>query len=548
VAWGILGAGVAGGAVGRTAVEGIRFLRGSERKKKQEIEKADAAVEERIQELADFSIKRRIELEYEHIADFSYNVEKDPEYQKIIYELFDLLHDDSKRRVQVIINPMSGKEEYRAVTPGEEPVQNARVINVGEQLQGMRKEERGWEKIADITAMVTGAATAIATKVLYGAHHAAEAAKAITQHKIEALQRGRDLVYDFDKLKPAHLIHLFNHQQIVDGVKGSIDQVVLFSKGNGAWHVLDQAGSTLANVGAAINKVELARAMMNQIYALAGFGAGLIAQTFSRPALRQLRGIEKTEIRAEQERLAGLQAGLKSILPEAQQQSGVMREDGADQRGRERLGLGIAASGEGGAREVGAGAATQAQSPAGEERVAGEGAEVRPAAAPPPEKGEEQKAKEDKANETEEEAEEMASLGSVGHIDEKVDGERIAIAKRHSYRYYGKILEPQEGQEMIDAKRRFISNKMRECAGEGRNNVIIEHNGVKYRIIYCQDDAKGLVDLVERQRIGNDFSPIPDAAIEKNVLVGRIFDQNEDVRCYIPVKETPPPIGQGMSQ
>ncbi|MCX6811043.1 MAG: hypothetical protein NTY30_04940 [Candidatus Berkelbacteria bacterium] len=275
---GIIAAGILGGSVAilpaaigvgaglavRTAWEAGRMAWSGERQVRNEIELANEAVIQKIEQMSG----ELAELQFNIIAEDPLltpeQIEQDPRYKSLMLEITEMICDDTLRRAKKIVNLQTGKVTYEGLRKDEGVDEGGNsgvdVINVGEKEKGLIKRERNLELGADLLS----ATATIGASVLGGLHAAKEIgqAAATTAHQTgqqaaqnagEVLKHGQTVgKYDFDGLAipdsaKDHLVQVIQH-----GVKPYFDQTTHI------WH------DSLANLQAAIGKIKKKSELVKQ--------------------------------------------------------------------------------------------------------------------------------------------------------------------------------------------------------------------------------------------------------------------------------------------
>ena len=344
----ILGVG-AGALVGRAAVEGYRTIRGKERRQRQDIEKGHEAVYELIQKMGEELMEMRRSLEEKHSSEASYNVEADEEYQNKQLEIFEMLYNDSKRRVQVVRDPSPedprrNEEKYIALRTNETSEEGARTVgeNLDQAETDLRKQEKKMEFISDMVSAATSIGGGIWGKIIAGREVAQRAAQAAVGAQNSFLRGGQAYV-DINKDGISHLVQLASDQN------GSLINQALYYKAQALSHagqtlaegvpnpdlytagdIINRAGEHWHSVGESLQAIlnsisatELAKIgpekaviLASQMKTLAGVGLALVSQNVVRPLYDRFARPEEKISRDKKEATGQTMAGIKLAMPD----------------------------------------------------------------------------------------------------------------------------------------------------------------------------------------------------------------------------------------
>lgn len=232
-----------GGAVGRGLYEAYRFYFGNEREKRNDIEKANMAVIEKMGCMID-EISEGLAVGAKE-APRGVNpaeVEKMPQYQEAVMEVIEMMHDCTKRRVLVLGEGEDKKFVALGVNEKVEEKDKDKIFNIGEKERELRKQEKKSEMVADIISFATSLGSVFALKTLFANHAGQQAADLARERMLSGEKIGP---YNFDNNNPAHKI--FYENDLVKFVRGAGEKAGIIKEGlEGTLRAIAKIGSEQA--------------------------------------------------------------------------------------------------------------------------------------------------------------------------------------------------------------------------------------------------------------------------------------------------------------
>jgi len=261
-------AGVGIGAAGRGLYELYRTYKGNERSERNKIEQANEAVIQKVEELVDECATLQLEMFANPETLDATTIETDPKYKALIFEIAEMMYDDTARRAKEIVD-LEGRARYiglrRDEGKNEEGNDQEKVVNIGLAEGKLRQMERRAETKADLIALITSVGGSALTGFLAAQNAGQEAAKRAGEKLINGQVVGP---YDFDKLRIPDSAFAHKVQIIANDIKPYFDTV------SHIWH------DSLSNLTAAIGKSETAVAMLAQGKAAVSVLVGGLVQFF----------------------------------------------------------------------------------------------------------------------------------------------------------------------------------------------------------------------------------------------------------------------------
>lgn len=253
-------AGLAGAGLARAGYEAYRSVKGKERNELQDIEKANEAVLNMVQELVNELVALREKLREENPLLTEEQIENSVEYKSKLFEIIDILKDDTKRRA-IKVEDEEGNIGYVGLKAGEETGEEG-IVNVGEMQARAVKEQHKQERYADIAALIGGVGGSAWEYAKYGSGIAAHAGKEAAANILDKAGNQPAGVYNFDKI--ASPDGNFSHM-VQESARTYFDSAAH------VWH------DTYNNLFGSISKIEAAKEALNQVKIIIGLGvSGLL--------------------------------------------------------------------------------------------------------------------------------------------------------------------------------------------------------------------------------------------------------------------------------
>lgn len=333
----VVAAGFAGSVVGRLAVEGVRAIRAKkEAKKYNEVEAGNQAFALGVQNLVIEANALGQQLATEHGND--YDIWGNEAYQQKVFEIFDLLHDDSKRRVERLsVEDDSGQKVDKYIFTDKE--EGGNVVNLVKKEQEAVLTGKRWEIASDLGALVGSLGGAqlwrsMLEKGAVGAYHSAvEGTKHLLRDNTLTNKLADGTITDkfnFDSDRFAHGLRVVQQagREMVVYVKDALvakaqaaahlalqpDMATvgdIAQQGGARLHGLTAAGTTLQQFAESLTKVDLATLISQKASYLSGLLAAggaqlahvvvnMVAREIATPDQEQFKRDKKAELRGYQ--------------------------------------------------------------------------------------------------------------------------------------------------------------------------------------------------------------------------------------------------------